>query len=113
MVSPSGFKGMKWQGRALSRCAGCTYALRKQSVQGCTFSVSPALRQVIESRKYSVGLQGVRTERPYPPSSKTLLFSLNLSMMSSLLNSMSPPSLSADNMKKQEACLLSHEAAWV
>src|ERR1017187_8477234 len=43
--------------------------MRMHSSQGCGRDGSPKFRQVSESWKGDVGLWGVRTERPYPPSS--------------------------------------------
>src|ERR1017187_6744255 len=56
--------------------------MRMHSSQGCGRAGSPKFRQVSESWNGEVDLWGVRTERPYPPSSTKANSNFNFSKSS-------------------------------
>src|SRR5579862_83369 len=86
-VSPLSLRTILWQ-RSPSelRAPGGANSLRKQLVQGCSFSSRLMLRQVIESRKISGLRRGSRTEGSYPPFSIITISNFNCSIISFLSN---------------------------
>src|ERR1700676_5485100 len=66
------------------RTSGGANSLKKQLVQGCSFSSRPTLRQVMESRKISGFWRGSRTEGLYRPFSIITISNFNCSIISFL-----------------------------
>src|ERR1017187_567649 len=69
--------------------------MRMHSSHGCVRDGSPKFRQVSESWKGAVGLCGVRTERPYPPSSTKANSNFNFSKSSRFSSDIGPLLLTA------------------
>src|SRR5208337_1671263 len=82
MLLPCSLSGMNWQGMSSSLWSSGTHSHNRHSLQGCFLTCSVTFRQVMESRKMRSSFQGVRTERPYPPSFTISLCSLSCSIIS-------------------------------